>query len=128
MNWVFVDMLPWRYDVAAPLVRPMGGSQSAMCYLAAALARRANTVATITGLDSPRELQGVRCLGHQCVPIECFAPEDTVAVVLNGPADIIHRFRQSIRPPRKLILWTQHAPNQPAMRALADKGCAALWD
>ena len=40
MNWVFLDFIRWDYDVATPRERPLGGSQSALCYLAAALARR----------------------------------------------------------------------------------------
>src|SRR5688572_33444330 len=34
MNWIFLDGIPWDYDIETPLVRPLGGSQSCLCYLA----------------------------------------------------------------------------------------------
>jgi hypothetical protein len=40
MNIAFVDWIGWDYDVSAPYERPLGGSQSALAYLAVALARR----------------------------------------------------------------------------------------
>ena len=40
MNWVFLDFIRWDFDVATPLEKPLGGSQSALCYLATALASR----------------------------------------------------------------------------------------
>jgi glycosyltransferase involved in cell wall biosynthesis len=128
MNWVFLDFIRWDYDIVAPLVRPLGGSQSALCYLAAALACRGQRVTTLTGTTKPREVNGVRCLRYEDIPAEVFAPQDTLTVVLNGPADMGQAVRQVIPQGRPLILWTQHAHDQPAMQPLRDPACAALWD
>src|SRR5436190_17314187 len=54
MNWIFLDSIEWDYDVATPMERPLGGSQSALCYLASALARRGHAVATLTATKIPR--------------------------------------------------------------------------
>jgi glycosyltransferase involved in cell wall biosynthesis len=128
MNWVFLDFVPWDYDVSTPLVRPMGGSQSSLCYLAMALARRGQRVTTLTATSQPREIAGVRCLRHEGIPPEVFASPDTLTVVLNGPGDIARAVREAIPSGRKVIFWTQHAHDQPAMLPLKDPACTALWD
>jgi glycosyltransferase involved in cell wall biosynthesis len=128
MNWVFLDFIRWDYDVATPLARPLGGSQSALCYLALALARRGQQVTTLTGTTSPRSISGVQCLRYEDIPAALFAPANTMTVVLNGPADMAAAVREAIPPGRPLILWTQHAHDQPAMLPLRDPACMALWD
>jgi hypothetical protein len=87
MNWIFLDSINWDYDVATPLERPLGGSQSGLCYLATALARRGHAVATLTATTNPREVNGVRCLSNAAIPEDLFDPADSIVVVLNGPAN-----------------------------------------
>jgi glycosyltransferase involved in cell wall biosynthesis len=128
MNWVFIDFIRWDFDVTTPRHQPLGGSQSAMCYLATALARRGQRVTTLTGTTKPREVEGVRCLHYENFPAEVFAPEDTLTVVLNGPGDVIQAVRPVIPRERPVILWTQHAHDQPAMQSLRDPACVAQWD
>lgn len=128
MNWVFLDFMRWDYDVAAPLERPLGGSQSAMCYLALALARRGENVTTLTGTTKPREVAGVRCLRYENIPSEIFAPNDTITVVVNGPADIGSAIREAVPRPKPLILWTGHAHDQPAVQGLKHSEFRAVWD
>jgi glycosyltransferase involved in cell wall biosynthesis len=128
MNWVFLDAAPLDYDVATPLERPLGGSQSALCYLATALARRGERVTTLTALSKPREIDGVHCLLHESIPAEIFAPADTITVVLNGPADIAQIVRDTIPRGRRLVLWTQHSHTESAMSGLRQPDCLAQWD
>src|SRR5438045_2709071 len=101
MNWIFLDFSGWDYDAAAPLERPLGGSQSAMCYLAMALARRGHAVAMLTGTRTPAIVNGVKCLSCASIPHDLFQPADTLAVILNGPANFGPReLRQIVsRPP-----------------------------
>jgi glycosyltransferase involved in cell wall biosynthesis len=128
MNFVFLDFLHWDYDVETPLARPLGGSQSALCYLAAALARRGERVTTLTGTTRPTTVRGVHCLHHDNIPADVFAPADTLTVVLNGPADAIRAIRPVLPAGKPAILWTQHAHDQPAMQPLRDPALAAMWD
>jgi glycosyltransferase involved in cell wall biosynthesis len=128
MNWVFIDPLGWDFDVSTPLSRPMGGSQSAMSYLALALARRGETVTTLTATTTPRTIEGVRCLRFENIPAEIFAPDDTVVVVNCGPADVARQIRPVIPPRRPIVLWTGHAHDQPAVQSLRDPACIASWD
>src|SRR5262245_9954148 len=128
MNWVFLDFIRWDYDVGTPQVQPLGGSQSALCYLVTALARRGERVTTLTGTTKPRTVLGVQCLRHEEIPVEVFSAADTLTVVLNGPADAIRAIREVIPAGRPAILWTQHAHDQPAMQSLRDPAVVALWD
>src|SRR5690242_13092263 len=128
MNWVFLDVAPWDYDVATPFSRPLGGSQSAFCYLAAALARRGEQVTTLTATTDPRIIHGVRCLRYGDIPADVFSAPNTVTVVLNGPLDIAATIRSTIPHAGPLVLWTQHAHDQPIMQPLRDPSCCGTWD
>jgi glycosyltransferase involved in cell wall biosynthesis len=127
MNWVFLDFVRIDYDVATPLERPLGGSQSALAYLALALARRGQRVTTLTGTSKPRDIEGIRCLRIDDIPAEIFAPKDTIVVVNCGPADVIDQVRPAI-PERKIVLWTGHAHDQPAVQSLRDPASVKMWD
>jgi glycosyltransferase involved in cell wall biosynthesis len=127
VNWVFVDNVDWDYDVATPLERPLGGSQSALCYLATALAARGHTVTTLTGTKSPRFVAGVQCLSHRTLAPEIFDGRDTVIVAINDPpaADDLRRL---LRHRALLILWMQAGHDQPMTQRLLDPACSVLWD
>jgi glycosyltransferase involved in cell wall biosynthesis len=128
MHWIFIDLIEWDYDVATPLVRPLGGSQSALCYLATALAERGHQVTTLTGISQPRQVGRVMCLAHRQLPPTLFGTAATVVVLLNGPADGAVQIRPLLPAGVPLVLWTQHAHDQPAMRPLAHPACPGLWD
>src|SRR2546423_341431 len=128
MNWVFVDPLPWDYDVNTPLERALGGSQSALCYLAKALARRGHSVATLTATTTPHEVDGVHCFSRQQVPADLLHRPRTIVVELNGPADIASQYRPMLPPGVPLILWTQIAHDQGTMMTLGNPSCRVLWD
>ena len=49
MNIAFLDSIGWDYDVSTPYERPLGGSQSALAYLAVELARRGGQVTLYSG-------------------------------------------------------------------------------
>jgi len=128
MHWVFFDSIGWDYDVATPLVRPLGGSQSALCYLAAALARRGQDVTTVTTTSQPRMVEGVHCLNQNSVPIELLSRPGAVIVALNEPGSLAQQLRQTLGPRIPLILWTQHAHDQPAAQPLRDVAVQDLWN
>jgi len=127
MNWVFLDRIDWDYDVTSPLERPLGGSQSALCYLALALAARGHSVTTLTGTTSPHVTGGVRCLSHRNFPPDAVSSEDSILVVVSD-AKAALPLRQIVPRQTKLVLWTGLAHDQPAIRGLLDPACAALWD
>lgn len=124
MRVCFIDFAPWDYDVSTPTLRPLGGSQSAMCYIAVELAKAGHKVAVVTGTTKPvSTVMGVECRGPND-PIEPDAFD--VVVALNAPRHA-RRLRALLSPSTRLILWTQHAANQPVMReGLTEQG--EIWD
>src|SRR5262245_29876236 len=108
-NWGFLDPIAWDYNVATPHERRLGGSQSGLCYLAAALAKRGHGVVTLTCTTAPREVAGVRCLSLPQIPNALFTAPATVLVALNSPSEVAAQLRLAIPRSVPLILWTQHA-------------------
>lgn len=126
MRICFIDFAPWDYDVATPTLRPLGGSQSAMCYLAVELAKAGHEVAIVTKTAQPdHEVMGVTCSGSM--------PSGALdaLVAINAPGHGAE-LRSVLGDSTRLILWTGHASNQPVMRkhlgpwaACAERGA---WD
>jgi glycosyltransferase involved in cell wall biosynthesis len=128
MRWIFFDPLDLDYDVASPLERPLGGSQSALCYLSTALADSGHDVTTLTGTTRPRRIGRVTCAPHRHVPSTLFGGAETLVVVLNGPADAAPGLRGMLPAGVRLVLWAHHAHDQPAMQALSNRAYSAQWD
>ena len=62
MKIIFLDPIVWDYNIETPLNQPMVGSQSALCYLAAELARLGHDVSLINNTSSTSNIRGVRCI------------------------------------------------------------------
>lgn len=127
MRVCFVDYAVWDYNVDAPTVIPLGGSQSALCYLAAAMARNGHAVTALTGTTKPGSVLGVECLNLHAVDKGLLHESDFDAViVLNGAG--YSKLKDILPASTRLILWTQHEPVQPAMRKLALPEVSDKWD
>lgn len=128
MRIAFLDRLPWDYRVDTPASRPLGGSQSALCYLAAALAALGHEVRMVTMTRSPGRIDGVACLSALQGGFELFRGADVV-VVLNDPDPAVAEVLRAEIGPRGLrVLWTQHDVDQPAIAAFAAAEVRAAWD
>lgn len=128
MRVCFIDFAPWDYDVSSPALRPLGGSQSAMCYLAIEMAKAGHDVTVVTGtIKPPRMVRGVAC--HGLNPPRPPIPEGDfdAVVVLNAPVRGVG-LREILPSSTRLVLWTQHTANQPAMRRLSQPEVRDAWD
>ena len=124
----FLDPAGGNYTPDTPRLQPLGGSQSALCYLAEALAAAGLQVTLVNGTRTPGLVRGVRCLPAAAMPWEGMRAFDVV-VLLNGcPTDALTRLRAALDGGRKLILWMQHAVDQPAAQCLAEPQARACWD
>jgi glycosyltransferase involved in cell wall biosynthesis len=124
----FIDLINWDYDVSTPLDRPLGGSQSALCYLAVELAKRGNRVVVVNKGTSRGRVAGVEMVPEPDVGREFLRENqfDTV-IVLNGPAEYSN-LKQLLPSESVLVLWSQHASNQSAMWNLAKRKVRKKWD
>jgi glycosyltransferase involved in cell wall biosynthesis len=128
MNIALLDAIGWDYDVSTPFERPLGGSQSALAYLAVELARRGSRVTLFCGTSWPRDVLGVTCVSNQAIPVGALGQPYDAFIVLNGPADLGPRLRPHLAPATPLVLWTQHAVDQPAMKPLHQSEPRQVWD
>jgi glycosyltransferase involved in cell wall biosynthesis len=128
MNIAFVDSIGWDYDVSTPYERPLGGSQSALAYLAAEVARRGSRVTLYSGTSRPGEVMGVTCVSTQNIPGGSLGQPFDAFIVLNGPGELGAQLRPHLAPTTPLVLWTQHAADQPAMQHLHQDEARQAWD
>jgi len=123
----FLDRIAWDYRVDTPDERPLGGSQSALCYLARALARLGHEVRTVTMTRSPGRIDGVDCLSAEG-GYGLFAGAEAV-IVLNDPdPQVAEALRAVVGAKTPLVLWTQHDVDQPAVAAFAAPETRRRWD
>ncbi|WP_161958055.1 tetratricopeptide repeat protein [Azospirillum palustre] len=124
----FIDPAGGDYTPATPRHRPLGGSQSALCYLTEALAAAGHAVTLVNGTRAAVTVRGVRCLPIASVRLEDLC-DFHVVVFLNGcDREFLLRLRATLGGGCKLILWTQHAIDQPAVANLADAGLRDCLD
>ncbi|MFE1602203.1 glycosyltransferase [Methylobacterium sp. ID0610] len=128
MRVAFIDPGAMSYTPATPEAAPLGGSQSALCHLAAQLARDGLDVTVATATDRPGRVHGVRVLSTRALSLADLSGVAAV-VVLNGTdAALLAQLRARLGASVRLILWTQHAADEPAMRGLHDPAQRAGWD
>ncbi len=125
MKIAFLDRIGWDYTPLTPYERPLGGSQSALCYLAAQLAANGHDVTIINHIVRPGTHAGVHCSGYDVGCTAAFLNRFDVVVVLNwAGARELRKMAVSSR----LVLWSQHACDQPGIAALREPDERAAWD
>ncbi len=126
MRLAFVDSSGWNYDASTPYEQPMGGSQSALCYLAPELIKHGHTVYVFRGTGAPSLCGGA-----------VFAPQadaedpgalNTFDAVISLNAVQGRTFRDKLDVTVPLLLWLHHATIVPAAQRLRDKREQAAWD
>ncbi len=114
---VFISTSEIPFDVATPERRPLGGTESAICYLARALAKRGHEVLLSRPGMATDRIQGVTHQDLLRTGPNYFQDHDAAIVVCS--AAHIPAVRAHFIPPHvPLYYWTPHAPNQPAVAAL----------
>jgi glycosyltransferase involved in cell wall biosynthesis len=131
MRLAFFDGIRWDYRADSAYRIPLGGSQSALCYLTEEMARLGHEVFLLTHTSAP----GL-CNGVHCRPLD--QPQDVpwiesldAIIVLNAVGDG-KQLRStladlpSVR--AKLLLWMQYGAEQLTTQALADPAERSAWD
>lgn len=115
MKILFIDPSNWNYDTTTPSKQPLGGTQSALVYLAKELALLGHEPVIINAIPEPAVVDVV-----SFVPMPCstdFLNSHHVVVNIAKPMAGILRGIGCTRP---VVLWASHATNQPAVFCLAD--------
>lgn len=126
LSIVFLDSHPWDYHAATPLQRPLGGTQSAACHLAASLAARGHRVALSTHTTEPGFHRGVECVGREPGrDARWLRNFDVVLMLGTGSAE---QLRPAFPATTQLLLWTGFSANLKVMHHLASDKEHAGWD
>jgi glycosyltransferase involved in cell wall biosynthesis len=116
MRIVFIDPVGWQYTVETPYERPLGGSQSALCYLATELARLGHSITILNGSATASESRGVKIANISALVSPNFFAGVDIGVVLNNA--IAHRLRHDLRVSIPLVLWIHNTHDEPAIQDL----------
>jgi glycosyltransferase involved in cell wall biosynthesis len=125
---VFMDATAWPYDPDTPFQRPLGGSESAACYLAPELVRLGHRVAIANRADEPKVVRGVRCQPIRGMDDGVLRNADCVVHL----SDFVHRYlaelKAQCRADARQILRTGHAHDRAAVASLAQPKIQSLID
>jgi len=125
MRIVFYDRTPVDYTVETPFERPLGGSESAQCYLAIELARPGHSVALVTNTSAPGTYHGVACSNHHDPGTPALLNAADVVVASNETLG--RKLRDNFRVTTPLVLWIGHAHDQPAIAGLESAREKKVW-
>ncbi|HVC21296.1 MAG TPA: glycosyltransferase [Vicinamibacterales bacterium] len=110
----FAQPYSLAFDGTTPRERGLGGTESAIVYLAEALARRGHRIVVFNGCETARIVEGVEYARWETLPERCLADRPDVLVAV--------RFWQTIGAARLApvqIFWTGDAFDQPFLDELA---------
>jgi glycosyltransferase involved in cell wall biosynthesis len=127
MRICFLDAVVTDYRADTPDTTPMGGTQSAACYLSTALAGLGHEVALWTKTSRPGVVHGVDCVNFHALPENARRDFDVVVLMSAVNAYAVELFRQWFPPQARFVLWIQHADDQPGPKGLEDPAVAGFW-
>lgn len=104
-SWCFIDLGGLRYDIMTPDTEPLGGSESALCYLIRALQRRGERVTLVNHSELNTQAHGIRYADPGCVHALDFWQDFDLVVSLNRCAPL---FVPILPEHCRRIYWTQH--------------------
>ena len=126
MKIAFIDFSNWDYKVESPYQIPLGGSQSAMCYLAEALAGLGHEVFLFNNTSAPGLSRGVQCLSFNLVSARLLQSLD--ALIVSNVAGEGIGLRSRLGKQTRLVLWTQQVPTLQIMQGLQDRATQDAYD
>jgi tetratricopeptide (TPR) repeat protein/glycosyltransferase involved in cell wall biosynthesis len=123
LTFAFYQPFSPDYDGSTPRDRGLGGTESAVVYLAEALAHRGHRCVVFNGSSQPRTIKGVEYARWESMPVRCVGDRPDVLVAVRS-WETIGRVRFA---PLQ-IFWTGDAFDQPYVQTLAKTGAYAEID
>jgi glycosyltransferase involved in cell wall biosynthesis len=124
----FIDADAFAYDPDTPFERPLGGSQSAACYLAPELAKLGHRVTLVSRGVEARLVRGVCCQPLSGMEDGVLRNADFVVHLSRFDGAELARLKGLCRPDARQIVWTGHAHDRAAVAPLAQPAVQALID
>jgi tetratricopeptide (TPR) repeat protein len=122
----FACFSPFPFCMDSAYEMPLGGSESAVCYLTEALAQEGHEVFLLNATPTPVVSRGVHCLPLTDDGVRQLLPLDALVVVtLAGKGQAL---RALVGPETALVLWIHLPHDQPAVQALDDPAERSVYD
>jgi glycosyltransferase involved in cell wall biosynthesis len=128
VNIVFIDATALAYDPNTPFERPLGGSQSAACYLAPELVKLGHRVTLVSRGVKPKLVRGVYCQPLSGMDDSVLRNADSVVHLSGFDRASLAELKARCRPDARQIVWTGHAHDRGAVATLARPEVQALID
>jgi glycosyltransferase involved in cell wall biosynthesis len=125
---MLVDLIGWDYITETPYQRPMGGSQSAACYLAEELAKLGHQIYLLNHTKTPQVSRGVQCLSNNEDAWKLMPSCDAMVCINAAQLEVLRALRDLGGKKPLLVLWTGHAADQPAIVGLKNKEIHEIID
>ncbi|MEB3830495.1 tetratricopeptide repeat protein [Phormidium sp. CCY1219] len=117
MKIAFLDPSHLDYTVESVYQIPLGGSQSALCYLAESLAKQGHEIFLFNNTTNSGKFRGVNCLGLPLKPKADLLRSLDALIAVNVAGEGI-KLRPLLGDKTRMMLWTQQLPSLQAMRNL----------
>ena len=124
MRIAFLDTA-LQFTTETPYKSPLGGSQSALCYLAVELTRLGHAITIFNRLPGHNESDGVQIRHVSEISVPGSLKSLDVVIILNLACAT--ELRQAVGFDVPLVLWTQHAHDQGAVSALGHLNERKRW-
>ncbi|MEK6936678.1 MAG: glycosyltransferase family 4 protein [Nanoarchaeota archaeon] len=119
----FVNLTPLVYDVETPLSSPLGGSESAMCYLAQHLSTAGHEITLFRKSNGEFNKSGVTHL-----PINKIKDELLDFLIIQNTPFSAPKIKKIISRKTNMIFWSQHAADQKAVESLKNNDVLKIFD
>ncbi|AIQ97728.1 glycosyltransferase family 4 protein [Prochlorococcus sp. MIT 0801] len=129
MKIVFFDPVHWDYSPVTPYQKPLGGTQSAVCYLSTALSELGHQVYLINNISNSKEINGVNCLNVRSNDeyLKEIINSSDICIVIALPS-LVNGLKSLFTGKVKFFLWCQHSYNQPVLESLYSSEVKKSWD
>ena len=99
-----------------PICAASAGRSPALCYLSIELAQRGHAVSLLTSTSAPGRYRNVECLNYKTSLTPDLINAADVVVVSNEACGRL--LKDEFRAKKPLVMWNQHADDQPSIEAL----------
>ncbi|MCU0547382.1 MAG: tetratricopeptide repeat protein [Oscillatoriaceae cyanobacterium Prado104] len=110
MKIAFLDTYTWDYTIETPYRQPLGGTQSAICYLAEALAALGNEVFLLNNTSVSGMSRGVNCKRRTADAENLKLMRSLDVLILVNIAGKVGQIKPHLGEQTKLILWIHNEP------------------
>jgi glycosyltransferase involved in cell wall biosynthesis len=126
MNIAFADFCGMKYDVRTVDHAPLGGSESAACYLSRALVKQGHHAFLLANVPAEGVHEGVRCVSIQNSGSLPWQMLDAVTC-MGRPGNPVE-FRRALAQKTLLISWQSHSADQPPVQFLREPAVRDAYD